>query len=74
MESPAHRTVSVLIATRNRRDVLAESLRAYQRQSYPDIEILVADNGSSDGTVEMLARDFPHVSVVAPFELMIDWK
>jgi GT2 family glycosyltransferase len=65
MESPAHRTVSVLIATRNRRDVLAESLRAYQRQSYPDIEILVADNGSSDGTVEMLARDFPHVSVVA---------
>lgn len=65
MSSATLPLVSVLIATRNRRDVLAKSLRTYEQQTYPAIEILVADNGSDDGTVEMLARDFPHVRVVA---------
>ena len=44
--------VSVIIATRNRRALLAKTLEALGRQSYPHerLEIVVADNGSSDDT------------------------
>jgi len=44
--------VSVIIATRNRQALLAQTLDALARQQWPRdrFEILVADNGSTDGT------------------------
>lgn len=56
--------VSVLIATRNRAGVLARCLGEYAKQTYPDIELLVAINGSSDNTAEMLRTQFPHIRVL----------
>jgi len=40
----------------NRRDFIEESLRSVLLQSYPDLELLVIDGGSRDGTVEILRR------------------
>lgn len=44
--------LSVVIATYNRNAVLRKSISAYQSQSTPPSEILVVDDGSSDGTAD----------------------
>ena len=48
---PARRpAVTVCIPTYNRRDLLAASLDSVLRQSWRDVEIVVSDNASTDGT------------------------
>lgn len=47
--------VSVVIPTRGRRELLARALRSVFAQSYPRLEVLVIDDGSDDGTAEMVA-------------------
>jgi glycosyltransferase involved in cell wall biosynthesis len=44
--------VSILIPTLNRLDYLKESLDSARRQTYTDLEILVSDDGSEDGSRE----------------------
>lgn len=59
--------VSILIPTLNRRDFLRESLRSAQAQTHRDLEILVSDNGSTDGTPEFVrsvAAEDPRVRLV----------
>jgi GT2 family glycosyltransferase len=57
------RTVLVLV-TRNRARILADTLRAVRAQTRPPDAVLVVDNNSSDQTLELLAREFPEVEVV----------
>jgi GT2 family glycosyltransferase len=57
------RTVLVLV-TRNRARILADTLRAVRAQTRPPDAVLVVDNNSSDRTLELLAREFPEVEVV----------
>jgi len=57
--------ISVLIVSWNTRDYLAKCLRAVPGAAGPlTVEIIVVDNGSSDGTQAMLAEEFPHVRVI----------
>ena len=56
--------IGLVIATRNRAAVLAETLRAVRAQTRPPEEIVVVDNDSSDDTLERLAREFPEVLAV----------
>ena len=58
-------TVVAAILTRNRRDLLRQSLEAVLDQTRPADRVIVVDNESTDGTLEMLAAEFPNVSVVA---------
>ncbi len=53
--------ISVVIATINRREELRDTILAYQSQTHPDVEIVIIDNGSTDGTREMMQADFPQV-------------
>jgi glycosyltransferase involved in cell wall biosynthesis len=54
--------VSVVIPTRSRRDLLARALASVFAQSYPNLEVLVIDDRSDDGTAEMVAAlDDPRV-------------
>ncbi|MFF9132102.1 MULTISPECIES: glycosyltransferase family 2 protein [unclassified Streptomyces] len=56
--------LGIVIATRDRADRLAGTLR--RLTALPERpEILVVDNASTDGTRALLARDFPHVRVLA---------
>ena len=44
------------MVTYNRLDLLKQSLSALRQQTYRDVEIIVANNGSTDGTAEYLAE------------------
>ena len=48
--------VSVIIPTYNRAPVVTEAIRSALAQSWPRIEVIVVDDGSTDGTASDLAR------------------
>jgi len=52
---------SVVIPTYNRVSLLRQTLTALTAQGYPDYEIIVVDDGSTDGTQEMIAAEFSQV-------------
>jgi glycosyltransferase involved in cell wall biosynthesis len=56
--------VSFFLATYNRNSVVCETLNKLYEQTYRPIEIVVADNLSSDGTSEMIEKDFPDVKLI----------
>lgn len=57
--------VSVLIPTWNGKDLLRPCLDSLAQQTFKDFEVIVAENGSTDGTAEMLAQEFAWVRIVA---------
>lgn len=57
--------LSYVILTANRKDELRRCLQSILAQDRPPDEIVVVDNGSTDGTPAMLATDFPMCRVVA---------
>ena len=61
MESPL---VSVVIITWNRKDDVLEGVQSIYEQNYQNVEIVVVDNGSTDGTADALAQGFPGVKIV----------
>lgn len=63
-EGPRPR-VSVIIPSWNGFALLRGCLEALRRQTYPNYEVIVADNGSTDGSVPALEREFPEVRVLA---------
>ena len=53
-----------MVVTYNRKVMLEECLEALLRQSRPVDTILLVDNHSTDGTLEMIHSRFPAVSVL----------
>jgi glycosyltransferase involved in cell wall biosynthesis len=45
--------LSVIIASYNHQDYIAETLRSLEQQTYQDFEIIIVDDGSTDKTVEV---------------------
>ena len=56
--------VSVIIPTLNRINTLQRAIDSVIAQSFESIEIIVVDNGSSDGSVNMLKKYYPNVKVI----------
>jgi GT2 family glycosyltransferase len=65
MNSVSDGLVTVVIANFNRCDDLRAAIRSVKEQEYPNIEILIVDNASSDNSRTMLASEFPDVCVIA---------
>jgi GT2 family glycosyltransferase len=57
--------VCAIVVTHNRKELLRECLGALAAQERRLERVLVVDNASSDGTTEMLEREFPEVDVLA---------
>ena len=48
--------VSVIIPTYNRADMLVEAIESILSQTYQDFEIIISDDGSTDGTAEAILQ------------------
>ncbi len=56
---------SIIIPNWNGAQHLPTCLDSLRRQTYPSFEVIVVDNGSSDGSLELVERDYAEVRVVA---------
>ena len=57
--------VSIVIPSWNRKDELGKCLTSIDKLNCPNIEIIVVDNGSSDGTREMLQNEYPDIKLIS---------
>ncbi len=57
--------VSIVILNYRRRDALIRSLDSALSQEYPNLEIILVDNGSQDGIADFLAGHAPGVKLVS---------
>ncbi|MBZ5535437.1 MAG: glycosyltransferase family 2 protein [Acidobacteriia bacterium] len=52
------KSVTVIVVNWNSRDLLRECLFSLRRQTYRNFHVIVVDNGSIDGSLEMLENEF----------------
>jgi GT2 family glycosyltransferase len=57
--------VSIISLNWNRRDDLRRTLENIREQTYEPKEIIVVDNGSTDGSSETMRKDFPEVHLIS---------
>jgi GT2 family glycosyltransferase len=56
--------VAVVVPVYNKLPLTVRFLESFAAVTYPDYEIVIVDDGSSDGTAEHVRRHFPHVRVL----------
>jgi len=54
---------TVVITTKNRKEELRDALSSVLRQLGVRLEVIVIDDGSTDGTTEMLRSEFPSIRI-----------
>ncbi|MCX9083191.1 MAG: glycosyltransferase family 2 protein [Candidatus Methanoperedens sp.] len=57
-------TVSIIVLNWNGKQYLETCLSSLIKQTYPYIEIIFVDNGSSDGSIEFVESKYPEVIIV----------
>jgi chlorobactene glucosyltransferase len=65
--------LSVVIAARNEEDDLPATLDSLLAQDYPDLEVVVVEDNSTDGTKEVIDARAPRVRRVNPPPLPSGW-
>jgi GT2 family glycosyltransferase len=56
--------VSVIIPNWNGKELLGPCLETLYRQQFDDFETILVDNGSTDGSVAFVEKNFPQVTIV----------
>ncbi len=73
----AYPPVSICIPARNESAVIAETVRAWLAQTYPNFEILLLDDHSEDRTAQIAqaaAQNDPRLRIIAGAPLLPGWK
>jgi len=65
LDSASSPIVSVIVANWNGKELLAACLHSLYQQTFKDFEIIVVDNGSTDGSVELVRKQFSKARVIA---------
>jgi len=60
--------VNIVIVSWNRRDLLRTVLTRVGEQGYRNVEVIVVDNASTDGSPEMVRREFPEACLTVQSE------
>ena len=63
---PRHKNikVSVIIVNWNGKHHLEECLASLSKQTFKAFETILVDNGSADGSIEFIEKNFPAVKIV----------
>ena len=56
--------LSVVVVNWNSKDHLAECLAALEKQTHRGLQVIVVDNGSVDGSVDLVSQRFPQVTLI----------
>lgn len=56
--------ISAIILTYNSISFIRPCLNSVYTQDYPEFEVIVIDNNSKDGTVELIKKDYPQVILI----------
>ena len=56
--------VSIIVVNYNGKHFLKDCLTSILHASYPNMEIILVDNGSNDGSVEFVKNNFPNVKTI----------
>ena len=59
-----HPKVSVIIVNWNGKKYLEVCLSSVFNQTYPDYEVILVDNGSTDGSIEYIKNNFSKVKLI----------
>ena len=65
MENDIYPKVHVIVLNWNNKELTEQCLLSIQRIDYPNYEILIVDNNSSDGSVELFKNNFPDVKLLS---------
>ena len=63
-ENTSYPLISIGVSAYNRKDYLKLCLDSLLAQTYPNFEIIVIDDGSTDGTDKMMAECYPGITYV----------
>jgi glycosyltransferase involved in cell wall biosynthesis len=58
------KTVSIILPTYNRADTIVRAIESVQAQTFQDWELIVVDDGSTDGTAELIANLEPRMTLI----------
>ncbi len=64
MKEPSAPKVSIIVLSWNGLEDTAECLESLRALRYPNYEVIVVDNGSDDGSPQMVRHRFPEVSLI----------
>lgn len=56
--------VSIVIVNYNGKAFLDKCLSSLSRQTYPSIEVIMVDNGSTDGSIQIAREKYPSVKII----------
>lgn len=56
--------VSAVVVNWNRRNLLRNALHSLRRQQNVTLEVIIVDNGSTDGSVQMIESEFPEARII----------
>ena len=57
-------TIWICIPVFNRKDLTLKCLASLQKQTYTNVNIVICDHGSTDGTTTAIHQQYPHVTVI----------
>ena len=64
MDAKEYPKVSVVVLNYNGRLHLKECFESLMEQTYPDYEVIMVDNASTDGSVEYVRENFPQIKIL----------
>lgn len=56
--------VTIIVLNWNGRELVLQCLRSLQKLDYPNVTLMVVDNGSRDGSVEAIRAQFPELELL----------
>jgi len=72
LSSPAAPTISMLAPAYNEATTVSESVRSLLTLRYPNLEVVLVNDGSSDATIDVLRRDFELVPILPIYRRSVE--